>query len=636
MKRLTALLVLVTSISAAFSQANFSALKVSPQYLKQNQSLRFEYNQDYSPLAKQKGVDIVVYQFTSTGLKVTEPSIVKKGTLHSGTVLLDSNTNAVAFGFSYEEVKDNNGKEGYLLPVYNAQNKIVPGYYAAASTFFRGYGEYLVGVPKDAEKSWTILQDAAAADPKLKEDNVFMDAYLGGIMTNKKAESATLLATELENYEKKGTLEEQDYAFLNMWYSNRVKNKEKAEALTAAMKVAFPNGDWRKNEASSAIYKEQDPAKKEMLLQEYMSSYPAKTAPEKRMTDDLKSNLANAYAKAKNYTAYHKWNDGLGKTAAASNSNNISWNMAEKDEDLEEAKKMTTSATAFAKSEMLKPTEKKPTDISSKQWEEQRKFNYAMYGDTYAFIMYKLGDYKTAYPVAKEAAGINKFKNAEYNERYAMVAEKVLTPAETRKLLEQFVKDGVANSKTKEILKTAYMKESEDEAGYSAYLAALEADARIKKRAEIAKSILNEPAPKFSLKDFEGKTVSLEDLKGKVVIVDFWATWCGPCIASMPGMNKALTKYKDNKDVEFLFVDTWESAEDKIKNARDFMQSKNYPFYVLMDDDNKMVGDFKVNGIPTKFVLDKEGRIRFKSVGFNGNDDELVDELSTMIELASK
>ncbi len=66
------------------------------------------------------------------------------------------------------------------------------------------------------------------------------------------------------------------------------------------------------------------------------------------------------------------------------------------------------------------------------------------------------------------------------------------------------------------------------------------------------------------------------------------------------------------------------------------MEKKNYPFYVLMDNENKMVEDFNVSGIPTKFIIDKQGRIRFKAVGFSGNDDELVDELSTMIDLASK
>jgi peroxiredoxin len=97
-----------------------------------------------------------------------------------------------------------------------------------------------------------------------------------------------------------------------------------------------------------------------------------------------------------------------------------------------------------------------------------------------------------------------------------------------------------------------------------------------------------------------------------------------------------LAKYKDNENVKFLFVDTWESVENKLQNAKEFMNKKNYPFYVLMDNDNKMVADFKVSGIPTKFVIDKEGKIRFKSIGFSGNDDALVDELTTMIELAGK
>ena len=88
-------------------------------------------------------------------------------------------------------------------------------------------------------------------------------------------------------------------------------------------------------------------------------------------------------------------------------------------------------------------------------------------------------------------------------------------------------------------------------------------------------------------------------------------------------------------DVAFVFVDTWEASEKMKENAADFMKKNNYPFHVLLDDESKVVAEFKVQGIPTKFVIDKTGNIRFKSVGFSGNDDALVDEVSMMVEMAA-
>jgi thiol-disulfide isomerase/thioredoxin len=135
------------------------------------------------------------------------------------------------------------------------------------------------------------------------------------------------------------------------------------------------------------------------------------------------------------------------------------------------------------------------------------------------------------------------------------------------------------------------------------------------------------------LLDIAGNKVSFDDYRGKIIIIDFWATWCGPCLAPFPGMKKAVVKYENDSWVKFLFINTWERVEEKTKNAADFILKNDYPFHVLVDDENKVIEKYKVSGIPTKFIIDSEGNIRFKSIGFAGSDDKLVEELSTMISL---
>jgi thiol-disulfide isomerase/thioredoxin len=111
-------------------------------------------------------------------------------------------------------------------------------------------------------------------------------------------------------------------------------------------------------------------------------------------------------------------------------------------------------------------------------------------------------------------------------------------------------------------------------------------------------------------KDVQGKTVDLESLKGKVVFLNFWATWCPPCLAEMPSINALYNQYKDDPNVVFILVD----ADSKLADAQQFMNKKKYgmPVYEVASDIPEQL--FK-GSLPTTIVFDKMGRVSFNEEG---------------------
>ncbi len=127
------------------------------------------------------------------------------------------------------------------------------------------------------------------------------------------------------------------------------------------------------------------------------------------------------------------------------------------------------------------------------------------------------------------------------------------------------------------------------------------------------------PAPEFSLRLFDGRTVRLSDFRGKVVFLNFWASWCPPCRAEAPLLEQAWQRYKD-QGVVFLGVD----IQDREEDARRFIQEFGITYMNGRDGNSRIAIDYGVYGIPETFFIDREGRITYKHIGALGWETILV------------
>lgn len=124
-------------------------------------------------------------------------------------------------------------------------------------------------------------------------------------------------------------------------------------------------------------------------------------------------------------------------------------------------------------------------------------------------------------------------------------------------------------------------------------------------------------APAFTLKDIDGKTRSLSEFKGKVVMLNFWATWCPPCRREIPSMEAVYQQLK-SRDFVVLAVNEWEPEDMVFAFLGQLAVMPSFP--ILFDTAGKAAEQYKVKGLPTTVIIDRQGRVVYRAVG--GRDFE--------------
>ena len=126
-------------------------------------------------------------------------------------------------------------------------------------------------------------------------------------------------------------------------------------------------------------------------------------------------------------------------------------------------------------------------------------------------------------------------------------------------------------------------------------------------------------APAFELTDLDGQPHKLTDYLGKVVVLNFWATWCPPCREEMPSMQRGWEKVRD-EDIVFLGVNVGEDADTVFL----FLADYSVDFPLLLDKDATVIEQYPVTGLPTTYIIDPQGRITHRAVGGRAWDDEAL------------
>ena len=133
-------------------------------------------------------------------------------------------------------------------------------------------------------------------------------------------------------------------------------------------------------------------------------------------------------------------------------------------------------------------------------------------------------------------------------------------------------------------------------------------------------------APDFQLQNLDGQTVSLSDFRGKPVLLNFWASWCGPCVYEMPYIQQAHDEWA-GKGLMVFAVNQGES----LSRVRKFLEEHNFSMPVLLDTNIEVGQKYRVVGIPTTYFIDKDGVIKGKKVGTFLSKEELEDYLKLIV-----
>jgi len=515
----------------------------------------------------------------------------------------------------------------YAVFLYDKNEKLMAGTKASSAYLHEKRGK--ITAKPDPKLAYVLYKEEFTENPSMLK--YFYKYFTQYAMAEDSAQAAIMMAKILPSIDNEKEPDENTLASIESIYRLVLKNIEKANYYKTILLQKYPAGEFAASSVNNDILKQikTNPQEGEKVLSEFKVKYPNN----KRIIR-LTAELIKSFCRQKMYDSVKNiYLENKDSFNADINNMSIISDVAEyiyyDGQQLALAKEIIDN-TLVAFEKLRKKSRPNPSALTPTQYKGY--VNYLKIAPLCAagIIYNKLEGAESAIRYIEEAYLYGNVSR-EIKIFYAKLLFETNKPARAQKITEELLIDGIYSKELQKINSESYKLVNGTDKGYEEYWQKIKERTDVNITEEIKKKMVDEPAQDFTLNDLAGKKVSLSDFKGKVVIIDFWATWCVPCKASFPYIKKAIQKYADDNNVKFIFINTYENQKTTVEDVKRFISQNNYPFDVLLDKDSKTANKYGLTGIPTKIFIDKNGNKRYMSAGFDEN--KILDEIDILVKL---
>lgn len=630
MKKISLLLVVLFLGMSVKSQ---SELTMKPEKVHENEKIVFSYipSEKYT-----KGEKLYLSLFTFT-YSSTNPAAhelvfryVKDSVKYVAEFTLPANVIYTIMHVTNGKLIDNNGGNFWDILVLNTEGKPLKGAYLKNSITYLGN----LPISADREANFTKAVELLKKEIELYPDNVQADIGLTSLQFDLKLINKTDFDNKMSNLAMARFNPDDENDVRAMSRALKImNNQDKAGKIEADYAVKFPQSSLAEELYMASLAKAK--SRKEFTdgAVEYFNKFP-NSANKDRINSALISSFmqSGAYGELLEKMNTIK-NIGPGayiKLAFSMLENDKVFADSGKEYKINEAARLLKIAEKEASNVSLLA---KPQYMTDSEWKRRQEIDLAAVQESLGKVYNMKKEYSAA--VSSYNTAMDIYADEAPPELYESIIQGYYELAEYDKAYRMTEKSLLNSKSTDEIDKlfpNLYKKLKGDEADYSSAFDSLLLKAKNNRIANLKKNMLNLKVDLGMIETLNGIKIDLNIIKGKVIILEFWSTWCGPCSDVLSSLESIYNMYSDNSNIMIAAVDIWEKGTDRKTDVQNYVEKGEFDLPVYLDIKDNLPKKLSVSGLPTRYYFDKEGVLQFKEIGFSGMD-ESIRNASDIIEL---